>query len=401
MSRQGLSSFNDMDFPMTAKRPTIVVIGYNRPKSLQRLLTSLSRAHYPSGEIRLVISLDNSGTLEPLRLAEAYDWPHGEKRVIHREQRLGLRNHVLACGDLTEEYGDVLVLEDDLFVSPYFYEYTAQALEFYADDPRVAGISLYSQQFNQTANLPFTPIDDGNSDVYFMQLAASWGQAWSRRHWQGFREWLVGNGTDISRIEDIPGDIRGWPESSWLKLYNAWIISSDRYFVYPYRSLTTNFGDPGQHFYIASSRFQVAIQQQRIDYQFAHFDDSLARYDAFCELSPQTLKKLNPKLDGHDFRVNLFGCKDCRSGLQLTRTDKPGLHSFSLSMKPMELSVLHDVAGQGIALIDTAEVDSASLRAPRTQYDTFRFFYKFPSLPVICVGFFERVQMLLKSARSS
>ena len=70
-------------------------------------------------------------------------------------------------------------------------------------------------------------------------------------------------------------------------------------------------------------------------------------------------------------------------------------------MKPMELSVLHDVAGQGIALIDTADVDSASLRAPRTQYDTFRFFYKFPSVPVICVGFFERVQMLLKSARSS
>ena len=401
MSQRLHSSLSAMDLPMTATLPTIIVIGYNRPKSLQRLLTSLSKAHYPQGNIRLVISLDNSGILEPLHLAEAFDWPYGEKRVIHHEKRLGLRNHVLACGDLTEEYGDVLVLEDDLFVSPYFYEYTARALAFYENEPCLAGISLYSQQFNQTANLPFTPIDDGNTDVYFMQLAASWGQAWSRRHWQGFREWLLANGTDISRIENIPGDIRSWPESSWLKLYNAWIISSDRYFVYPYRSLTTNFGDPGQHFYIASSRFQVAIQQQRIDYQFAHFDDSLARYDAFCELSPQTLKKLNPKLAGHDFQVNLFGCKDCRSGLQLTRTDKPGLHSFSLSMKPMELSVLHDVAGQGIALIDTAEIDSASWRAPRTQYDTFRFFYKFPSLPVICVGFFERVQMLLKSARSS
>src|SRR5690606_11898173 len=152
---QSVHSLSAMDAHMTAKLPTIIVIGYNRPKSLQRLLTSLSKAHYPEGNIRLVISLDNSGTLEPLRLAEAYDWPYGEKRVIHHEQRLGLRNHVLACGDLTEEYGDVLVLEDDLFVSPYFYEYTARALAFYENEPRVAGISLYSQQFNQTANLPF------------------------------------------------------------------------------------------------------------------------------------------------------------------------------------------------------------------------------------------------------
>lgn len=386
---------------MTANLPTIVVIGYNRPKSLLRLLESLSKAHYPAGEIRLVISLDNSGTLEPLRIAEAYPWTHGEKRVIHREKRMGLRNHILACGDLTEEYGDVVVLEDDLFVSPYFYEYTTQALTFYDEDPRIAGISLYSQQFNQTANLPFTPIDDGNSDAYFMQLAASWGQAWSRKHWQGFRQWLEANGTDISRVEGIPRDIRSWPESSWLKLYNAYIISRDLYFVYPYRSLTTNFGDPGEHFYIASSRFQVAIQQQRIDYHFSRSSDSLAIYDAFCELLPATMKRLNPKLAGYEFTVNLFGCKECRSGLQLTRTTKPGVHSFSLSMKPMELSVLHDVAGEGIALIDTAEVDAASLSAPRMQYDIYRFFYKFPSLPVICIGFLERLQMMIKRARLS
>jgi hypothetical protein len=386
---------------MTANLPTIVVIGYNRPNSLLRLLDSLSKAHYPAGDIRLVISLDNSGTLEPLRIAEAYPWAHGEKRVIHREKRMGLRNHVLACGDLTEEYGDVLVLEDDLFVSPYFYEYTTQALKAYEDDPRIAGISLYSQQFNQTANLPFTPIDDGNADVYFMQLAASWGQAWSRKHWLGFRQWLEANGTDISRIDGIPGDIRSWPESSWLKLYNAYIISRDLYFVYPYRSLTTNFGDPGEHFYIASSRFQVAIQQQRMDYHFPRSSDALAMYDAFCEMLPASLKRLNPKLAGYDFTVNLFGCKTCRSGLQLTRTSKPGVHSFSLSMKPMELSVLHDVAGDGIALIDTAEVDAAALNAPRTQYDTYRFFYKFPSVPVICVGFLERLQMMIKSVRSS
>ncbi|UCJ14909.1 hypothetical protein K5Q02_13605 [Pseudomonas sp. MM211] len=381
---------------MTAQLPTIVVIGYNRPKSLSRLLGSLIKARYPEGEVRLVISLDNSGNPQPRQVAEAFDWPHGEKRIIAHPERLGLRQHVLSCGDLTEQYGDVIILEDDLFVSPFFYEYTWRALQAYADDAGVAGISLYSVQFNQTANLPFTPIDDGDSAVHFIQMAASWGQAWSRQHWQGFRQWLESHGTDISHIDGIPADIRGWPESSWLKLFTAYIISRDLYFVYPFRSLSTNFGDPGQHFNIASSRFQVPIQQQPIDYQFAKREDSVSVYDAFCELLPACVKRQNPVLEPYDFTVNLYGCKTCKKGLQLTRTEARGLHNFSLSMKPMELSILHNIEGEGLALIDSADIDGASLSRPKTEYDIYRFFYKFPSVRIILFGVMERLQLLLK-----
>ncbi|WP_120994441.1 glycosyl transferase family 2 [Stutzerimonas urumqiensis] len=384
---------------MTETLPTLVVIGYNRPRSLSRLLRSLSKAEYPQGNVRLVISLDKSDTLEPAEVARAFDWPHGEKIVLARETRMGLRAHVLSCGDMTEQYGDVIVLEDDLFVSPYFYRYACESLRYYAEDDSVAGISLYSHQFNQTANLPFTPVDNGNADVYFMQLAASWGQAWSQRQWRGFRQWLEAHGTDISDVDGIPGDIRSWPESSWLKLHNAYIISHGLYFVYPYRSLTTNFGDPGQHFHIASSRFQVPIQQQPMDYGFARLADSLAVYDAFCELAPASIKRLNGRLADLDFTVNLYGCKPCERGLQLTRTEHRGVHNFSLSMKPMELSVLHDIEGEGIALIDTAQLASAP-RARRTEYDLYRFFYKFPSFQVIAFGVMERLQMLLKSVRA-
>lgn len=385
---------------MPEQLPTLVVIGYNRPASLRRLLRSLSRAHYPEQPVRLVISLDRADSDAALQVAEDYLWPFGEKRIIARPERLGLRRHVLACGDLTEEYGDIVVLEDDLFVSPFFYQYASRALAYYAGDPRIAGISLYGQQFNQTANLPFTPLDNGDADVFFMQLAASWGQAWSREHWRGFRQWLERHGTNIDDIDGIPGDIRAWPDSSWLKLHNAYVIAHELYFVYPYRSLTTNFGDPGQHFHIASSRFQVPLQQQPIDYQFAPLADSLAVYDAFCELAPDSLKRLNGKLAGLDFSVNLYGCKDCREGLQLTLSEAPGLLNFSLSMKPMELSVLHDVEGHGIALIDSAQLAAAGHQAARREYDSYRFFYKFPSLRVLLFGVLERLQLLRKNART-
>ncbi|MER0041005.1 hypothetical protein [Pseudomonas sp. MGal98] len=382
---------------MTEQLPTIVVIGYNRPKSLSRLLGSLIAAQYPEGNVRLVISLDNSGNPEPRKVAEAFDWPHGEKRIIAHPQRLGLRQHVLSCGDLTEQYGDVIILEDDLFVSPFFYDYTHKALQAYADDAGVAGISLYSVQFSQTVDLPFMPVDDGDSHVHFIQMAASWGQAWSRRHWQGFRQWLESNGTDISHIDGIPADIRGWPESSWLKLYTAYIISRDLYFVYPFRSLTTNFGDPGQHFNIASSRFQVPIQQKAVDYKFPRREDSLAVYDAYCELLPACIKRRNPVLANYDFTVNLYGSKAC-TGLQLTRTNARGLHNFALSMKPMELSILHNIEGEGLALIDSADLTSDSKSRQKAEYDIYRFFYKFPSVRIIFLGVMERLQLLLKRA---
>ncbi|WP_093395351.1 glycosyltransferase family protein [Halopseudomonas xinjiangensis] len=384
---------------MTSATPTIIVVGYNRPDSLRRLLGSLIKGHYPPGNVRLVISLDASNTPEPRKVAEAFDWPFGEKRIVAGDERKGLRKHVLSCGDLTEEYGDVIVLEDDLYVSPYFYEYATRALAYYADAEDVAGVSLYSLNFCQTANLPFIPVDNGNSDVYFLQLAASWGQAWSAKHWRGFRQWLAANGTDISNIRNIPPDVRAWPESSWLKLYNAYIIDQNKFFVYPYCALSTNFGDPGQHFTMASSRFQVAVQQQSKEHRFTSLEDSLAVYDAYCELLPRSIKRRNPKLANHEFVVNLYGHKQPPAGLQLTRTSQRGVLNFEFSMKPMELSVLNDIEGQGIALIDTSELDTQAQNSAQTEYDLYRFFYKFPSLKVIGFGIKEKIKLALSGAR--
>ncbi|UAW98040.1 hypothetical protein KEM63_14835 [Halopseudomonas nanhaiensis] len=384
---------------MTPATPTIIVVGYNRPDSLTRLLSSLIKGHYPPGNVRLVISLDACDTVEPRRVAEAFDWPFGEKRVLARPDRMGLREHVLSCGDLTEEYGDIIVLEDDLYVSPYFYEYATRALAYYGDDQDIAGISLYSLNFCQTSNLPFMPIDNGNADVYFLQLAASWGQAWSARHWQEFRRWLAANGNDISRIDNIPPDVRSWPESSWLKLYDAYIIDRNKFFVYPYRALSTNFGDPGQHFTMASSRFQVAVQQQSKEHRFVGLEESIAVYDAFCELLPRTFKRQNPRLAEYDFVVNLHAQKTPAHGLQLTRTAQRGVMSFEFAMKPMELSVLNDLEGEGIALIESAELDRQAQNSPEAEYGLYRFFYKFPSLKVLLFGVKEKVQLALRGAK--
>ena len=124
----------------------VIVVGYNRPDSLGRILGSLKLAEYGGEQVPLVISIDHSGNEEVIRIAEEFSWPYGTKRVIAHKKRLGLRRHIISCGDLTGEYGAVMILEDDLYVSPDFYRYASQTLERYGEDFRIAGISLNTRK---------------------------------------------------------------------------------------------------------------------------------------------------------------------------------------------------------------------------------------------------------------
>ena len=81
---------------------------------------------------------------------------------------------MLKCGDYAEKYGSVIVLEDDLYVSPFFYVCASAALDYYEKDERIAGISLFNLPYSQSWKLPFVPLQD-DSDVYFKQVPASLG----------------------------------------------------------------------------------------------------------------------------------------------------------------------------------------------------------------------------------
>ena len=167
---------------------TIVVVGYNRADAMERVLHSLSRAQYDYTDIRLVVSVDHSGNEEVVHTAEAFEWKYGEKEVIYRPERLGLRKHIISCGDMTEKYDTVMILEDHIYVSPDFYNYAMQTLEKYGDHPQIAGIALNTKRELLESVYPFFPLRTGY-DIYFQQFATSWGQVWNRRMWTGFKKW--------------------------------------------------------------------------------------------------------------------------------------------------------------------------------------------------------------------
>ncbi|AQR61177.1 hypothetical protein BZG35_05565 [Brevundimonas sp. LM2] len=291
-----------------ADRPAIVAIGYDRPDCLQRLLTSIGGGHFPP-ETPLVISLDQSGVEAVYDVAAAFDWPHGEKRIIRHAERLGLRAHILACGDLSSQYGGVILFEDDIVAAPFFYDFVVGAIGAYGQDDRIAGIALYHYLLNEFDNQDFTPAEDG-SDVYFLKVAASWGQAWTAAQWRGFRDWYASaKDRSISTRDRVPKQLEAWKPSSWKKYYIKYLTETDCWFVYPRGALSTNTAQPGTHTKRQVSIYQTPLDLRPRDWRFVGLDQSLARYDVFYEPDADVLRHVQPALAGQDFDVDLFGAK--------------------------------------------------------------------------------------------
>jgi Sulfotransferase domain len=333
----------------------IVVIGHRRPASLKRLFASLHRAILPR-DVPLVISIDGGRGRdhdEVLKVVHDFQWPHGDKQILLQERNLGLREHVLRCGDLSQMHDGVLVLEDDLLVSPHFYSYGVEASRFYQGDDSIAGISLYSHRYNETAAAPFIPILD-RSDVFFMQVAASWGQIWLDSQWREFREWLAA-GSRGADPAALPPDVASWPVTSWKKLYVSYLVATGRFIVYPRMSLTTNFADAGVHVRKDTNLFQVPLQYEERTYNFIERNHSNAQYDAFCEMLPTCLTRLAPELEQYDYLVDLYATKRWTEtgATRFILTSRPcdrWHHAFGRRLSPHETNVIEGIEGREIFL---------------------------------------------------
>lgn len=341
----------------------VVVVAFNRARSLKRLLGSLNDAIYTVDDVPLIISIDKGDSNQDvLAVAESFVWEHGEKKVVYQETNLKLRRHVLQCGDYALKYGNVIVLEDDLYVSKYFYQYAESALMFTQDNNRIGGISLYNHRFNVESAEPFESIDDGYDNWYF-QFASSWGEAWSKSQWERFKEWYE-KSPNIDDCSQIPLYVRQWSQSSWLKYFIAYLIEKDLYFLYPHKSLTTNFGDAGTHVNKNNTNHQVPIQNGEITYKFSELEMSKAVYDAYYE-SVYLQSKI---IDGQKVLVDLYGKKTIEPDKLHYVVSRQALpykivKKYGCNMRPHEENILREIEGDDFFLYDmNSRVDTK----PRT-----------------------------------
>ncbi len=333
----------------------IIAIAYNRVRSLERLLASLSAAYYGDEEVPLIISIDKSDTDEVERFADRYDWAAGPKTVVRHERNLGLKAHILSQGRWLDEYDAVVILEDDVVVARDFWNYVRQTVTRYKDNDEVAGISLYSFAVNYHVRRPFTPLRTSD-DVYFMNCASSWGEVWMRSQWRRFESWLETH-AEFTSSPALPLSILSWKAQSWLKYHTRYCIEENKYFVFPYVSYSTNFSDLGMHVDVRNSLYQVPLMQGRSGVlRLPKNVSDGVMYDGFFE-NKALYATLG--LDEAECCLDLNGANGNRVGKRYWMTT--GRHpyavkrSYALMRRPVESNVLENCEGQGICLYDTRE----------------------------------------------
>ncbi|MES2838449.1 MAG: glycosyltransferase family 2 protein [Bacteroidota bacterium] len=231
----------------------IALFVYNRPKHTQQTLKSLMNANLAELS-QLYIFADgaklgaDAKQIENIKatrkLIKELNWP-GKLTVIESETNKGLANSIIeGVTKLVNEFGKIIVLEDDLLVSKSFLEYMNDSLRIFENEEIVYGISGYS----------FAPglIKKEN---YFLPIGSSWGWATWNRAWKNIS---FDTETLIQEIEKnkliIDFDFGKYPYFKMLNdqkngLVNSWAIRfyasfflKKGIFLFPKESLVLNIG---------------------------------------------------------------------------------------------------------------------------------------------------------------
>ncbi|MDY5657202.1 MAG: glycosyltransferase [Prevotella sp.] len=346
----------------------IVLPCYNRLNTLIELCQSLRRADYLGDKVDLIFSIDYSGSQDVTEYAKSFEWPFGDKRIIAHPKNIGLKNNILSCGDLTSEYDAVIVLEDDLEVTPSFYRFAKQAAMFYDDCQAIGGISIYAYRMEEITHTEFHPYYEGY-DCYLLQWASSWGQLWTRKQWKAFREWYSDD-KDISHLH-LPEALRRWV-NSWKKYYIAYLVENDKYFVFPFFSHVYNGNKaPGEHYKerVGEVLTSSTLDFSKRDYHFIPYSEVIHKYDVFFQHKPIELNVNGQLLEcefdlfGHKCQVDspyIITSKDCSKAKVIK--------SFDAGMLPLEENILTGKEGQILHLISKNDFQYTSIIPPSSYF---------------------------------
>lgn len=279
----------------------IIVLTQKRAFSLARLLKSLADAKYEQDRVDVDIWVDwiddvliRSGIMDTLK---AFKWKFGRLNVHYRESTAGLRrqwfetwNLSIPGGLISNTRERVIILEDDVEVSPFFWTWLKEGYKQYSNREDIAGFSL--QRLNLCAK--FCREQNGGpvpDNINFLHpLVGSWGYSPTLRHWLNFTKWVrtyqrhesqhkpYVQGTqptawykDFEKNGRCPG-----PNCMWTQLhhfYTSW--APDRYTVYAKcehgLTLATNHQEKGLHYSTAMHadfpRLRTKLPEQLLNFE--------------------------------------------------------------------------------------------------------------------------------------
>lgn len=234
----------------------IILFVYNRPQHTLQTLEALSKNELAQDSILYIFAdgIKKNASDETIAkinetrtIIKSKPWCK-EVHVIERTENFGLAKSVIeGVTQIINQYGKVIVLEDDLVTSPYFLQFMNDALAKYENESSVACISAYIYPAKQ---LP---------ELFFIKGADCWGWATWKKAWNVFEP----DGTKLlhelchKKLEhqfDFQGtypytqmlrDQIAHKNDSWAIRWYASCFLKNMLCLYPGKSLITNIGLDG------------------------------------------------------------------------------------------------------------------------------------------------------------
>jgi GR25 family glycosyltransferase involved in LPS biosynthesis len=167
-------------------------------------------------------------------------------QIIEREKNYGLANSIInGVNFVLNKYERIIVLEDDLILSPHFLKYMNDALELYSNEEDV--VSIHGYIYPVRTKLP---------ETFFLRGADCWGWATWKRGWELFNPDTVDlinqlkdkklinefnlNGA-YNNFKMLQNQARGKIDS-WAIRWHASAFLKNMLTLYPGRSLVKNIG---------------------------------------------------------------------------------------------------------------------------------------------------------------
>jgi hypothetical protein len=232
-----------------AVKIAISMTAWRRPDYFEQVLDSIVEATGTTYPIH--ISIDGGYAEEQLAMRKIAKHKIPNASVYAHQQNLGCANnthYALARAFQDPSIEAVIHLEDDTMLHPQFFEFMHQALEHYANEPRIFSVSGYKGRANQRMASRMLTENWGGNNVGLQRFFTCWGWGTWRRVWDEVKQEWFG----IHWKDDYPGEVEGQefmdsivknPKGSWAQPLNHWWRhKGNRLEVLPDESLVQNIG---------------------------------------------------------------------------------------------------------------------------------------------------------------
>lgn len=234
----------------------IVMFVYNRADHFEKTVTALAKCPEAKQSELYIFSDGAKNSTAEDKVNSVRELAHVIQKqdyfkqitISESESNKGLANSVIAgVTEIINQYGKVIVLEDDCVPSPHFLHFMNTCLDAFEDNNHIGAIAGYAP--------PIAFPEDYTKDLFTAYRSCSWGWAtWSDR-WTDV-DWKLDSFSDLYTDKELLRKLNSNGTDRFIRLYrqtkankNSWsvkfgyhLVRKDMLTVYPRYSYIDNIG---------------------------------------------------------------------------------------------------------------------------------------------------------------